>query len=209
MHLKPFIKGINGIIPGDISIKDFSMVTETDQSSAKKILEELIKNNIGKKDDDVFNFSPGDRLKAALYALKEGASIDEVSEQIGWRDFEGLVSEILASKDFATIRNMILKKPRMEIDVVGIKMGIAMLIDCKHWKKNSSSALQNVVLKQVERTKHYVAKTQGSIAVPIIVTLYQDRIDFINKVPIVPIFQFASFVDEFYGNLDDMKQVKA
>ncbi len=209
MHLKPFIKGINGIIPGDISIKDFSMVTETDQSSAKKILEELIKNNIGKKNDDVFNFSPGDRLKAALYALKVGAPIDEVSEHIGWRDFEGLVSEILASKDFATIRNMILKKPRMEIDVVGIKMGIAMLIDCKHWKKNSSSALQNVVLKQVERTKHYVAKTQGSIAVPIIVTLYQDRIDFINKVPIVPIFQFASFVDEFYGNLDDMKQVKA
>jgi len=209
MHLKSFIKGIKGIIPGEISIKDFSMVTETDQSSAKKILEELIKNNIGKKDDDVFNFSPGDRLKAALYALKEGALIDEVSEHIGWRDFEGLVSEILASKDFATIRNMILKKPRMEIDVVGIKMGIAMLIDCKHWKKNSSSALQNVVLKQVERTKHYVAKTQGSIAVPIIVTLYQDRIDFINKVPIVPIFQFASFVDEFYGNLDDMKQVKA
>ena len=209
MHLKSFIKGINGIIPGEISIKDFSMVTETNQSSAKKILEELIKNNIGKKDDNVFNFSPGDRLKAALYALKEGASIGEVSEQIGWRDFEGLVSEILASKDFATIRNMILKKPRMEIDVLGIKMGIAMLIDCKHWKKNSSSALENVVLKQVERTKHYVAKTQGSIAVPIIVTLYQDRIDFINKVPIVPIFQFASFVDEFYGNLDDMKQIKA
>jgi len=209
MHLKPFIKGINGIIPGGISIKDFAMVAETDQTSAKKILEELIKNNIGKKDDGMFNFSPGDRLKAALYALKEGVSIDEISEHIGWKDFEGLVAEILASKDFATIRNMILKKPRMEIDVVGIKMGIVLLIDCKHWKKSSSSALQNVVSKQVKRTKHYVAQTQGSIAVPVIVTLYQDRIDFINKVPIVPIFQFASFVDEFYGNLDDMKQVKA
>jgi len=209
MHLKPFIKGIDSIIPGGISIKDFSIVAETDQSSAKKILEELIKNNIGKKDADMFNFSPGDRLKATLYALKEGAAIDEVSEHIGWKDFEGLVAEILASKDFAIIRNMILKKPRMEIDVVGIKMGMALLIDCKHWKKNSSSALQNIVSKQVERTKHYVAQTQGSIAVPVIVTLYQDRIDFINKVPIVPIFQFASFVDEFYGNLDDMKQVKA
>ena len=80
MHLKSFIKGINGIIPGGISIKDFSMVAETDQSSAKKILEELIKNNIGKKENGMFNFSPGDRLKAALYALKEGASIDDVSE---------------------------------------------------------------------------------------------------------------------------------
>ena len=45
-----------------------------------------------------------------------------------------------------------------------------------------------------------MAKTQGSIAVPAIVTLYKDKIDFIDGVPIVPIFQFNSFIDEFYGN---------
>ena len=134
--------------------------------------------------------------------------IDEVAENISWRDFEGLVAEILESKDFATIRNYMLKKPRMEIDVVGIKLGIAMLIHCKHWKKTTSS-LRTVVQKQIERTKHYVASTEGGMALPVIVTLYQDKIDFIDKVPIVPIFQFASFVDEFYGNLDDMNQVKA
>ena len=42
------------------------------------------------------------------------------------------------------------------------------------------------------------------MAVPIIVTLYQDKIDFIQNVPIVPIFQFSSFIDDFYGNLDQM-----
>ena len=83
-----------------------------------------------------------------------------------------------------------------------------MLIDCKHWKKTTSS-LRTVVQKQIERTKHYVASTEGGMALPVIVTLYQDKIDFIDKVPIVPIFQFASFVDEFYGNLDDMNQVTA
>ena len=59
------------------------------------------------------------------------------------------------------------------------------------------------------KTKHYVANTQGAIAVPVIVTLYQDKVDFINKVPIVPILQFASFVDEFYGNLDEMETIKS
>lgn len=208
MLLKALIKGINGIIPGGISIKDFSMVSETDQTNAKKILEELIKNGIGEKDGDIFDFSSGDRLKAGLYAIKEGASIDEVAEHLGWKDFEGLVAEILEAKDFASIRNMMLKKPRMEIDVVGIKSGIAMLIDCKHWKRSSPSAMRGVVSKQVERTKHYVAQTEGAMAVPVIVTLYQDQVDFINKVPIVPIFQFSSFVDEFYGNLDDLETIK-
>ena len=44
---------------------------------------------------------------------------------LDWKDFEGLTAEILNSKDFAVIKNMILTKPRMEIDVVGIRLGVA------------------------------------------------------------------------------------
>ena len=62
--------------------------------------------------------------------------------------------------------------------------------------------------KQVERVKHYVAKTKGTIAVPAIVTLYQEELSFIDKVPIIPILQFSSFVDEFYGNLDELKTIE-
>lgn len=207
--MQVLVNGISGIIPGGISVIDFAIIAKTDQITAKKILNELVENGIGRKEEDTYNFSDGDRLKTGILALQKGASIDEVAENITWRDFEGLVAEILEGKDFATIRNYMLKNPRMEIDVVGIKLGIAMLIDCKHWKKTSSSALRTVVEKQIERTKHYVASTEGGMAIPVIVTLYQDKIDFIDKVPIVPIFQFASFVDEFYGNLDDMNQVKA
>jgi hypothetical protein len=68
--------------------------------------------------------------------------------------------------------------------------------------------LSTVVKKQIERTKHYVKKTPGAISVPVIVTLYQDKVDFIENVPIVPIFQFSSFIDEFYGNIDQMKTIE-
>ncbi len=206
IHPKMII-GLQGIIPGGVSVQDFTVVTKINLNDSEIILDEFIKNGIGKKQDDFYHFENGDKLKIALALLEKGYPIDEISVGLDWRDFEGLTAEILSEKNFAVLKNMMLTKPRMEIDVVGIRLGIAILIDCKHWKRYSTSALSTAVKKQIERTKQYVAKTPGSIAVPVIVTLYQDKIDFIENVPIVPIFQFASFVDEFYGNIDQMKTI--
>ena len=208
LQLNGLIRGIEGIIPGGISIIDFSIVAKTDQVGSIEILNTLVANKIGKFNGEFIEFSSGDKLKTALFALHEGAPIEEVSKFLSWRDFEGLVEEILIMKDFSTIRNLFLTKPRMEIDVVGVNHGVALLIDCKHWKRQSPSSLNNSVKKQIERVKNYVSKTQGAIAVPAIVTLYQEQITFINKVPIIPIIQFSSFVDEFYGNLDKLKTIK-
>ena len=210
MQLKIYPKmivGLQGIIPGGISVNDFSAVTKMNITESKLILDEIIKNNIGIKQDDSYLFENADKLKIAIALLEKGFPIDEISVVLDWRDFEGLTAEILTSKNFGVIKNLIMTKPRMEIDVVGIRLGVAILIDCKHWKRYSSSSLTTVVKKQVERTKQYVAKTPGAIAVPVIVTLYQDKINFIENVPIVPIFQFSSFIDEFYGNMDQMKTI--
>jgi len=208
LQLKSLSKGITGIIPGGISVIDFAIVAETDQISAKEILNVLVANKIGSFEGEIVNFYQSDKLRAALFAIEQGVPIEEVSTYLNWRDFEGIVAEILQSKDFSVIKNLILKKPRMEIDVIGVKHGIALLIDCKHWKRLSQSSLREIVKKQVERVKHYVAKTQGAIAVPAIVTLYQEELSFIDKVPIIPILQFSSFVDEFYGNLDKIKTIE-
>jgi len=197
------IVGLQGIIPGGISITDFSAVTKMNSIDSEIILDEFIKNDIGSKQNNLYYFENADKLKIAIALLENGFPIDEISIALDWRDFEGLTAEILSSKNFAVIKNMMLTKPRMEIDVVGIRLGI----DCKHWKRYSTSSLTNAVKKQIERTKKYVAKTQGSIAVPVIVTLFQDKINFIENVPIVPIFQFSSFIDEFYGNIDQMKTI--
>lgn len=208
MNLKPLIKGINGILPGGISVKDFAVVAETNQIIAKEILDDLVKNEIGVFDNNVINFKSGDKLKSALFALRKGAPIEEISKHLNWKDFEGLTANILEAKGFGTIRNLILTKPRMEIDVIGIKLGMSILIDCKHWKRQSRSSLKAAVEKQIARVKHYVSKTPGAVAVPTIVTLFQDELSFINKIPIVPILQFSSFVDEFYGNLDKVLTIE-
>lgn len=208
MRVNPgMVIGLHGIIPGGVSVEDFSAVTELNSIDSKTILDEFIKNDIGSKQDHFYYFETSDKLKIAVALLEKGFPIDEISIALDWRDFEGLTAEILSSKNFAVIKNLILTKPRMEIDVIGIRLGIAILIDCKHWKSYSTSSLTSAVKKQIERTKKYVEKTQGAIAVPVIVTLYQDKVDFIENVPIVPIFQFSSFIDEFYGNIDQMKTI--
>lgn len=208
LNLKNIPECIEGLISGGISLKDFSAVTGCDSDTSLEILVHFLENGIGYKKDGFYHFTDSDKLKAAMLTLRTGADIDSVSNLLDWKNFEGLVAEILIEKDFVTVRNMILTKPRMEIDVIGTKMGVSMLIDCKHWNRASFSSISNSVEKQIQRTKHYVSQNQGIIAVPIIVTLHNEDINFIKNVPIVPIQKFSSFVDDFYGNLDEMNTIK-
>jgi hypothetical protein len=204
LNVQILIKGIRGIIPGGVSVKDFSVVTDTSEDTARQILDNFMQNGIGVFQEDQIHFQDNDKLKTSLLALRMGAPIDEISQILDWKDFEALVSEILELREFDVTRNLTLTKPRMQIDVIGTKAGVSILIDCKHWKRLSYSALETAVNKQIERTKHYVIKEKVRAALPAIVTLYQEEIKFINKVPIIPIFQLDSFCDEFYGNLEEM-----
>ena len=150
----------------------------------------------------------GAKLKAAFTAITNGYPIEEVSECLDWRDFEGLVSQILLENGFEVEKNVIFTKPRMEIDVVGVKLNVVILIDCKHWKRMSNSALNEIVRKQVDRVRRYADEISDIMTVPVIVTLHQEQISFINKVPIVPIMQLSSFLDELYGNLEQIKTIE-
>ena len=208
MNPKLVVKGINGIIEGGVSVTDFSVICELDEINAKELLYTLVQNGIGTLNDDVVDFDiPNDRLQTALFAINLGADLEDVSEYLNWKDFESLTGFILEEKDFEVTKNLILTKPRMEIDVIGKKMDIALLIDCKHWKNMSKSALDEIVKKQIERVKHFVS-TENMSALPVIVTLHQESIQFVGNVPIVPIMKLSSFLDEFVGNLDSLKSVE-
>ena len=202
------MQAISGVIPGGISTKDFAAIISTDKNTAEKILDMLTQNGIGQTIGNLVNFEDGDKLKTALFAIKNGVPIEEVSRYIDWKDFEGLVAEILDSNHFDVLRNFRMTKPTMEIDVVGVRLGIALIIDCKHWKRLSHSALETIVVKQVERVKHYISNAKDVIAAPVIVTLNQEETSFISRVPIVPILQFSSFIDEFYGSMEEIKTIE-
>ena len=208
MNPKLAVKGINGIIEGGISVTDFAVVTELDETSAKELLYTLVQNGIGTWNDDLVDFDiPHDRLQTALFAITLGATIEDVSEYLTWRDFEAITGIILEENGFDVTKNLVLTKPRMEIDVIGKKMNLALLIDCKHWKTMSKSALDEIVKKQIERVKRYVAD-EDITALPVIVTLHQEGTQLVENVPIVPIMKLPSFLDEFVGSLDSLNSIE-
>ena len=184
------------------------MVTRTDEETARTMLDSFLQNGIGTYEDHQIFFDENDRLETCLLAIRMGASVDEVSRSLNWKDFESLAAEILDASEFETTRNLILTKPRMQIDVVGVKSDIAILIDCKHWKRANQSSLDNAVKKQIERTKRFLKTENVKAAIPAIVTLYQEEIRFIDKVPIIPVLQLSSFCEDFYGNLDELNTLE-
>ena len=84
MNLQSLVRGIPGIIPGGISIKDFSMATQTSEALARSILDNFLQNGIGTYQDKMIYFKENDRLKTALLAISTGAAIDEVSRFLQW-----------------------------------------------------------------------------------------------------------------------------
>ena len=210
MNYNLLIKGISAIIPGHISDLDFSILSKIDRISSKELLDIFAHNGIGELDNNSVNFHPSDKIRGAIFALENGVPIEDISELLNWKDFENISkSESYWKMEFDDREKpVILTKPRMEIDVIGTKLNIVILIDCKHWKRMSNSALNEIVKKQVNRVKRYANEISDTMTVPVIVTLHQEQISFINKVPIVPIMQLSSFLDELYGNLDQIKTIE-
>jgi hypothetical protein len=131
-----------------------------------------------------------------------GCDIEQISKKLTWKDFEALTSKILRLSGYKTAIHVTFLKPRMEIDVVGLKSQFAITVDCKHWKYGSISVLSFCTKRQIERTKILLIKRSDiSSAIPIILTLHSTKVRFINGTPIVPITEFISFLDGLEDNL--------
>jgi hypothetical protein len=151
-----------------------------------------IKQN--KIDHSIYN-----KLTIALIAIHNGIDILSICSKINWHDFELFSSEIMRFHGYNVYTNFRLKNPKREIDVIGIKSQKALLIDCKHWKKNSPSGLKLIVEKQKKRTMLFVQNSKMNIknAFPIILTFLPNTFELVDGVPIVSINKLNSFLLDF------------
>lgn len=176
---------------------------------ASLMLRMLEEGGLCGRDGPLYTFGGGARLRISLGLLAAGFDVGDVSAHLGWRDFEGLAAEILESRNYAVARNVMLRDPRREIDVVGTRLGTSLLIDCKHWGRQPRSRLAGAARMQSQRAGQYAACNPGAAAVPVIVTLHPHPSRMIGGVPIVPVTGLAGFADEFYGNTGGVRVIRA
>ncbi len=173
-----------------------------DNEKLETLLRFLSENGLSIKKNGQIETTVCNKIFISLLAIKSGADITEVCSKINWHDFEFFAAEILRHHGYAIYTNFRMKKPTREIDVVGIRSKTAMLIDCKHWKKNSSSAFINAVERQKNRSIQFLKESQFGVkkAFPIIITFLPVGFTAVNDVPIVSVNQLNSFLLDFDCN---------
>ena len=165
------------------------------RSVAKGVAEFLLARGIGRADGSTLCFSGRDRVEAAMLAIGAGCDPEQVSQNLSWKDFEGLASQVLSSLGYRTRTNVRFTKPRMEIDVVGVDGGFAVALDCKHWKRENLSAISAYCAKQAARVQELVRREPDIIqAVPVVLTLHAERLVSVGAVPVVPVSRLGSFL---------------
>ncbi|HJU58524.1 MAG TPA: hypothetical protein VJ583_02145 [Nitrososphaeraceae archaeon] len=198
----------------EITLKDFKSKTGIESIIVlKQLLKFLFQNKIGslldKDGKKILLFSEIDRIKASLLSLQLGCDIQECSKILSWKDFEHFTCELLSLFEYSTRLNIVLSKPRAQLDVIGIKNNFAITIDCKHWKYNNKTSLSIYTEKQIRRTLLWLQREKKITKVlPMIITLHPSNFGFINGVPIVPILSLKSFLNEFDKYEDSIILIK-
>ncbi|WP_458719107.1 NERD domain-containing protein [Candidatus Nitrosocosmicus sp. R] len=167
--------------------------------STLNFLDFLSTRGVAIKDRQI-NPSSYNKVIIALAAVECGADILTVCKLIDWRDFELFASEAMKFHNYAVYKNYRLKNPTRQIDVVGIRLQNALVVDCKHWKRNSYSEMVGAAEKQKERGTLFMKKNKSfaiEYSYPIIITFYPNEFRYVNQVPIVPISSFNSFLIDF------------
>jgi len=208
MNSALIMKAIHAIDEGNFTMDEFAVAAGLGRKITADLVRFLIKNKIGKMDSKQIEFGLSDKMHASILAIQMGADPEDISQLLHWKDFEVLAANLLDVSGYVTQHGFRLRRPRIEIDIVGIKDSMALLIDCKHWKRSSPSALERFASKQVHRAEAFLAFDNGvRYAVPIILTLHSESTVFADNVPVVPIIKFSSFLNEMRGYLDDIKVV--
>lgn len=138
-----------------------------------------------------------DERFAGLALCVRGERPETVSKSLGWKDFEGFCSAILRAKGYRVRENIYLRKPRAQVDVLGVSELMSLAIDCKHWARTPSrGSLSALVRAQKERARrlHDTLDSLGDIAAVILV-LVDGGERFVDGGAVVPIFALRDFLD--------------
>lgn len=140
--------------------------------------------------------SPKNNAMVALALIKAGKDGEKVASYLQWSEFEDLCAKLLASSGFEVHRNIVLTKPRKQIDVFAASTLLSLCVDCKHYGgRIPRSSLARFAKDQTERARLYKRKRQHAGPVlPLILTLIEQDDMAVEGVPVVPLLKLPSFL---------------
>jgi hypothetical protein len=163
-----------------------------------ELLRFLSSKGIGNLSDTKISFSSTDKMKLLLLALDLVFDQSLLFLNLNCKVFDNFVTIIVHEMIYVCMTDIHLTMPRIQIDVVATLEGMALIIDCKHWRNMAASKMVECANQQYVRTKIYVEKNRNiDCGLPVIITLNEVSQPFVNKIPFVPISRLGSFLKDY------------
>lgn len=203
-------KIVSAVSEGDLELEVIRRAAGLPERIFREACALLASNQVGVWSEEVAVFRKGDKMKAALLLCRLGEPIDEVSKSLSWSEFEDFAAELLEGVGYTVRRRIRLREPRCEVDVVAAKEDLALVIDCKHWRKAAGAkAMCRVVEAQINRVKALAASNPSFLRgcdklLPVVLTLYSGGFLLLRGVPIVPINLLSDFVSKIRGYIGEL-----
>jgi len=134
---------------------------------------------------------------AALAQIRAGRDPESVSKGLTWSEFEEFCAEAIEAAGYAVRRNVILRRPRRQLDILAESPTMGLSIDCKHWRRSVGTAtLERLASAQAERTRQYKARLDAPEKgiLPVLLTLVDNGARVVRGVPVVPLFALRDFL---------------
>ena len=193
------LKQTNG--DGTISISQIADRAKTTADQVALILGQLLQI----EDVSGTELSNSARFKLAFEAVRQGA-IQQMARALTWQEFEAFAEDCMQSVGFDTQKGIVVKDDsrRWQIDVIAKKGSMILAVDCKHWE---SPGYNSKLIKAAEHQKlavqalmqQMIVKGEiegaGTLALPIILTLFEPRARVANGAVVVSVEQLADFLE--------------
>lgn len=155
------------------------------------------------------------RIELAMVVTEAGMQIVDVVSLLTWKDFEGLIANILAENNFKCTESFRRRGTSdakgLEIDVIGVRGSTIISVDAKMWgvRGGKGSALRIAAEKQKVRTRRLTSQLNrlsnkissvvpGNYTIfPIMVTWLVEEVEMHEGVPVVPVFKLNGFIQDF------------
>lgn len=142
--------------------------------------------------------------------ILRGEQIENIVEEIDWKQFEGLVMKILNKHDFSTFQNFKFKtERRFEIDIIASDRNNVFIIDCKQWNRGryKKTSLKYAIEEQKNRLEEFrkfvknnpIAKNKFQINFktkffPLIVTWFEEDLIKYEETYVIPVWKLNQFL---------------
>jgi hypothetical protein len=137
-------------------------------------------------------------VSAALALTRMGADLDRIARSLAWEEFEEYCASAISAAGYAVRRNVRLRKPTRQIDIIAESPSLVLSIDCKHWRRSAgATSLEAHALAQAERTRMYVEGRRprdGRAFLPVLLTMIDNQIRVVDGVPVVPLQALREFL---------------